>query len=56
MKKHDYLHLLKDINKHLHEAKTYSTQPQVLVHIDKAKDILWIIADDVGAKLLNEGD
>jgi hypothetical protein len=57
MNKHDYMHRLKEANEHLRQAKTACTQPQVLDHIEQAKNVVWLLADDMGADLIKtEGD
>jgi hypothetical protein len=44
------------MNAHLKQAQQFSTQPVVLDHIQKAKDALWVVADDIGIRLITEGD
>ena len=56
MNKSDYLHRFKEIYQHLIEAKKHSTQPIVLDNIEKARGILWVVADDIGIELCEEGD
>jgi hypothetical protein len=56
MNKHDYMHMFKAINQHLMDAKTHCTQNHVLDHIEKAKEALWVVADDIGIELITEGD
>ena len=54
MNKHDYLALFKAMNSHLVEAQ--KCRIQMLDHIEKAKDALWVVADDIGIELAKEGE
>lgn len=53
-KEHEYF--FQEMHKHLHDADTHSTQDKVLHHIQHAKNILGVIADDLGIELKLEGD
>lgn len=52
MTKHDYLHRFKEMNECLKAARVRCTQPAVLDEINKAKLVLWLVADDMGIDLL----
>jgi hypothetical protein len=54
--KQEHEHFFKELNRHLHDADTYSTQDKVLHHIKHAKTILSVIADDLGIEIQQKGE
>jgi hypothetical protein len=56
MNRHDYIHLFKAMNEHLRQAIVHNTNIVVQDHLQKAKDALWVVADDMGVELINGGD
>ena len=55
MNKHDHMHMLRAINQHIKEARLRNTNAAVDDHLEKAKDALWVVADDLGIQLINGG-
>ena len=54
MNKHDYIHLFKDMAHLLKQAAVHSNSAVTDDYINKAKGILWEIADDIGVDLLKD--
>ena len=54
--KKDHEHFFRELHQHINDANTHSTQPKALHHIDHAKNIVKVLAEDLGIELTNKGD